>query len=271
MEMQKVNIDGINIAYARRGHGAPLVLIHGYPLDHSIWDELAPLIAHHFDLIIPDLRGFGQSDVMEGEDSILEYASDIAELLTHLRIQKAYLAGHSMGGYVALAFARDYEERVGGLAMVSSQMAADAPERKEARRTTAKQVLEQGVGIVADSMAPKLSSAEGIQEFARNLIARQKPLGIYAALNAMADRPNSSDIFASFPFPVTIIHGDADQLIPVARAREMKAALPAAHYVELAGAGHMPMMEQPSAVAEALRFFASVKVKGVRLVDEGRK
>src|SRR5512141_595906 len=123
MEMTKANIDGINLAYARRGEGSPLVLIHGYPLDHSIWDEVAPLLEHDFELIIPDLRGFGQSDVMQADQSILDYASDIAGLLTHLNIKKAYLAGHSMGGYVALAFARAYEERVTGLAMISSQMA----------------------------------------------------------------------------------------------------------------------------------------------------
>src|SRR5512141_1932167 len=158
MEMTKANIDGINLAYARRGVGPALVLIHGYPLDHSIWDELAPLLEHDFDLIIPDLRGFGQSEVMEADDSIVDYASDIAGLLTQLKIKKIYLAGHSMGGYVALAFAREYEDRVAGLALVSSQMAGDAPDRKEARQATAKEVTEKGVGTVVDSMAPKLSA-----------------------------------------------------------------------------------------------------------------
>ena len=268
MEMQRVNIDGVNLAYARRGRGAPLVLIHGYPLDHSIWDPIAPFLEHDFDLIIPDLRGFGQSDVMEADDSILEYASDLAGLLTHLKVRKAFVAGHSMGGYVALAFARDYEERVAGLAMVSSQMAADAPERKQARYASAKEVVENGVGSVVEAMAPKLSARPELQEFARELIGKQQPLGVFSALYAMADRPDSSDIFAGFPFPVVIIHGDADALIPVERGREMKAALPAAHYVELPGAGHLPMMENPGGVAGALKFFQTVKVKGVKLMDE---
>lgn len=267
MDMHKLNIDGINLAYTRRGEGAPLVLIHGYPLDHSIWDELAPLVEHQFDLIVPDLRGFGDSDVMEGDDSMLEYARDVAGLLTRLKIQKAYLAGHSMGGYVALAFAREFEERVSGLAMVASQMAADTPERKEARRATARQVLQQGVGVVVETMAPKLSADERIQQFARSVIVRQAPLGIVAALTAMADRPDSTEIFASFPFPVTVVHGDADALIPVERGRAMKEALPSVHYVELAGAGHMPMMENPAGVAEALGFFNTVKLRTVKLLD----
>ena len=268
MEISKANIDGVNLAYVRRGVGAPLVLIHGYPLDHSIWDELAPLLEHDFDLIIPDLRGFGQSDVMEADDSIIDYASDLAGLLSQLKIKKAYLAGHSMGGYVALAFAREYGGRLAGLAMISSQMAGDAPERKEARYATAKQVVEQGMAPVAEAMASKLSADPQLQEFARGVIGRQPPLGVFSALYAMADRPDSSDIFAGFPFPVVIVHGDADELIPVERGRDMKAALPSAHYVELPGAGHLPMMENPLGVAQALRFFNTIKVKGVRLLDD---
>lgn len=262
MEMKKVNIDGLDLAYARRGQGAPLVLIHGYPLDHSIWEPLAPFLEHDFDLIIPDLRGFGESEVMQADNSIVDYASDIAGLLTHLKIRKAYIAGHSMGGYVALAFAREYEQRVAGLALVSSQMAADPPQRKEGRLATAQQVTENGVDSVADAMAPKLSVVPGWKEFARGLILKQSRAGIAAALRAMAGRPDSSDIFKTFPFPVVIVHGDADELIPVQKGKEMKAAHPAAHFVELPGAGHLPMMEQPENVGEALRFFQTIKVKG---------
>jgi 3-oxoadipate enol-lactonase len=267
METEKINIDGINIAYARRGQGAPLVLIHGYPLDHTIWAQVAPLLAPDFDVIMPDLRGFGQSDVMEADDSIVDYASDIAGLLTHLKIPKAYVAGHSMGGYVALAFARMYEERLSGLGLISSQMAADTQERKAGRIATAEQVLKEGVQPVVDAMAPKLSADAAIQDFARSVISRQPPQGVAAALRAMAGRPDSSDIFKAFPFPVVIVHGDADVLIPVERGQEMKDALPSAHYVELAGAGHMAMMEYPKAVSDALHGFGMVKVKSVKLMD----
>jgi len=188
-------------------------------------------------------------------------------LLGHLKLKRAYLAGHSMGGYVALAFAREYEGKVAGLAMVSSQILGDAPDRKAGRYATAGQVLQQGVQPVVEAMAPKLSAQPPLQTFARGLIVKQPPLGIAAALQAMAERPDSSDIFRTFPFPVVVIHGDADMLIPVERGREMKAALPSAHYVELAGAGHLPMLENPMGVTQALRFFKTVKVKGVKLLD----
>ncbi len=253
--MEKANVAGINIAFVRRGHGPALVLIHGFPLDHSTWDELAPLLDLDFDLIIPDLRGFGSSDVMEADDSIIDYASDIAGLLDHLKIKRAFLAGHSMGGYIALAFVRENQERVAGLAMVASQARADSPERKAGRLATAKQVLNGGERAVIESLVPKLSADGRVQAFVRELMSRQRPLGIYTALRAMAERPDSTDLFSTFTFPVVVLHGDADALIPVEMGREMKATLAAAHYVELAGVGHMLLMEAPQALAQGLRFF----------------
>ncbi len=253
--MEKTNIAGINIAYERRGRGEPLVLIHGYPLDHTTWNEVASLLENDFDLIIPDLRGMGQSDAMDKTYTIADLASDIAGLLDHLKVQKAFIAGHSMGGYVALAFARAYPNRVRGLGMISSQVLADSPERKQGRYQTAKDVAEKGVGVVVDSMTPKLSADARVQSFVREVMQRQKPAGVIGSLKAMAERDDSSDLFKSFKFPVVIVHGDADALIPVERGREMKAALSLAHYTELKGAGHMPMMESPQAAVDAMRFF----------------
>ncbi len=258
--MEKMNVAGINIAFERRGKGPALVLIHGYPLDHSTWDEVLPLLENDFDLIVPDLRGFGESDVMEADDSIIEYASDIAGLLGRLKIHAAFLAGHSMGGYIALAFAREYPERVSGLALVSTQVQADSPEKKQGRYTSADEVLEKGVGGVAEAMPIKLSSKEQIQKYLHALIGRQRPLGVYSALRAMAERPDSTDLLPTFNFPVLVIHGDADALIPVERGREIKAAHPAAVFTELAGIGHMPMLEDAHAVAEALKTLKTIKI-----------
>lgn len=253
--MQKVNIDGIEVAYERGGKGAPLVLLHGYPLDHTIWDEISPLLNDSFDLIIPDLRGFGGSDVMEADHSIVDYASDVAGLLDHLKIKKACLVGHSMGGYVALAFVREFPERVSGLGLLSSQTPADTNEKKTGRLATAKQVIDEGVGPVVESMTPKLSTDKRVQSYVRNLIAKQRPLGIANALRAMADRPDSTELFSTLKFPVLVMHGDADELIPVDLGRAMKASLPSTKYIEFKGLGHMAMMENPKAVAEAHQYF----------------
>jgi pimeloyl-ACP methyl ester carboxylesterase len=253
--MHKIKVNGIELAYERRGRGVPLVLIHGYPLDHTIWDEVVPLLESDFDLILPDLRGFGESGLMEADSSILDFASDIADLLTQLKIKRAILTGHSMGGYVALAFAREYPERMSGLGLISSQLRADTPEGKEGRYETARQVIAHGVGLVVEAMTPKLSADARVQAFVRGLISKQKPLALSNALKAMAGRSDSSDLVQTFKFPMVVVHGDADALIPLERGREVKAALPSAHYAELKGAGHMAMMENPQAVADVLRFF----------------
>lgn len=251
--MEKIIINDLQIAYERQGSGTPLVLIHGYPLDHHIWQDIAPLLDTHFDLILPDLRGFGQSTTIESPYTIDDMAADLAGLLDALGLQKACITGHSMGGYVALAFARQYPQRVLGLALVGSQAPDDIPERREGRYATARQVTEQGVGIVAESMSLKLSADNRIQAFCAALILQQSKLAVTGALKAMATRPDSSPALAGFQFPVVLIHGKADALIPVERAQEIHSALPHAKLVELPTAGHMPMMEFPAETASALK------------------
>jgi len=241
------------IAYERRGKGTPLVLIHGFPLDHTSWDELASLLENEFDLILPDLRGFGQSTAVESQYTITDMADDLAGLLDHLGIEKTALAGHSMGGYAALSFAKKYPQRVSGLALISSQAAGDPPERKEGRYKTAAEVAEKGVGVVVEAMTSKLSANADVQAFVRGVIGGQKPLGVIGALKAMAEREDFMRHIPSFDFPLVLIHGDADALIPLERSQEIKAVLPASQIVVIQGAGHMPMMEFAKATAEALK------------------
>jgi pimeloyl-ACP methyl ester carboxylesterase len=254
--MEKINVNGIQLAYTRRGKGTPLVLIHGFPLDHHLWDEVVPLLEDTFDLILPDLRGFGESSTIDSFYAIEDYASDLAGLLDHLGIQKAAVAGHSMGGYVALAFARLFPERVRGLGLVSSQVLADSEERKQGRYKSAAEVAEHGIVSVVETMTPKFTPDESLQTFARKSMERQQPAAYIGALKAMAERVDSTPLLSSFHFPVVLIHGNADSLIPIDRAREVKAALPQAHLVEISGAGHMPMMEAKEQTAEALKHLA---------------
>lgn len=254
--MEKVSVNGIELAYERRGKGTPLVLLHGFPLDHHLWDEIVPLLEDSFNLILPDLRGFGESETVDSPYTMEDYASDIAGLLDHLGIQKTAVAGHSMGGYVALAFARAYPERVSGLALISSQTPADAPDRKEGRYKTAADVAEKGIGGVVETMGSKFTSDPRLQALTREIMEKQKPAAYIGALKAMAERGDSNPILSTFTFPLVIIHGEDDALISVDRAREVKASIPGSHYAELKGIGHVPMLEAPEKTAEALKHLA---------------
>lgn len=253
MEMNSIKVNGIHLAYARRGRGAPLLLVHGFPLDHTSWSQVAPLLENDFDMILPDLRGFGESTTSNSPYRISDMADDLAGLLDHLGIRKPAMAGHSMGGYVSLAFAKKYPQRVSGLALVSSQATADAPERRDGRYKTAQDVAEKGVSVVVETMTSRLSANANVQASVRDVMKRQKPSAVIGALKAMAEREDLLPLLSSFLFPLLLIHGDQDELIPFARSKEMKAALPASQIVVLRGAGHMPMMEFAEETANALK------------------
>ena len=250
--MEKIQVNGVELAYMRRGEGKPLMLLHGYPLDHHIWDLVMQLLEDKFDLIIPDLCGFGESSTVDTVYTMDDFASDLSGLLDHLGISKVTIAGHSMGGYVALAFANNHPDLVSGLGMVSSQVAADPPDRKEGRYKTASNIAENGIQNVVETMTPKFTPNEEIREIVRQVIARQQPAALIGALKAMAERKDSSALFSSFKIPVVIIHGDADELISIDRAQEMKVAFPSAQFTELEAVGHLPMLEAPQETAKAL-------------------
>ena len=251
--MRKAKINNLELAYAHRGNGTPLVLLHGYPLDHSIWNNVADLLEDQFDLILPDLRGFGGSSTVDTPYTMDDYASDVAGLLDHLGIQKTAIAGHSMGGYVALAFARIFPERVSGLGLVSSQLLADPPDRKEGRYKSAADVEKNGIAGVVDAMASKFTSDLQLQAETREIMERQQPAAYIGALKAMAERMDSTSLVSSLKSPVVVIHGTADALIPIGRAREVKSAVPHAKLVELKEAGHVPMMEAASETSDAIK------------------
>lgn len=252
--MKKVTVNGINLAYTRCGRGMPLVLVHGYPLDHTIWDEVVPYLENDFELILPDLRGFGESDMVGSEYTINDMAGDILGLLDYLGMDRVCMAGHSMGGYLALAFARRWPDRLCGLALVASQALADSPERIQGRYESAIAVMRDGVGQVVEAMSPKLTPDARVQAYVRSLIAAQRPAGLAGALKAMAVRDDSMPFLSAFKFPVALVHGDADALVPVERAREIKNILPLSLLLELPGVGHMPMMEAARETSEALKY-----------------
>ena len=237
--------------YVTRGQGTPLMLVHGFPLNHTIWNETAALLEDEVRVILPDLPGHGQSPVVEPV-TMDSMADGLAAILDALGIEKVVLAGQSMGGYVCLAFARRHSQRLAGLGLVCTQAAADSPEKRQARLAQAEQTLAEGSQRVVESMSAVLTNRPEMAAGMRSLMSTTPAAGMAAALRAMAERAEMSAFLPQISVPALVIAGLADAIIPVDRAREMAASLPDAQLVELAGVGHSPMMEAPQATAEAL-------------------
>ena len=246
---------GINLFYEEFGKGLPVTLLHGYPLDHTIWLELVPALEKEARLILPDLRGHGQSPEPQGPYSMLAMAEDVVDLWDALGIEKSLIGGHSMGGYVAMALARYFPERLAGLALVASQTDADAPEKRQARLASIEDVRKNGVRGAVLGMPAKLSYNNTVREWCREIVLDASPVGVMGTLAAMADRPDSLDVFVNLEIPTLIIAGVDDQIVPVEALRAVAQKMKDPRLVEISGAGHMPMLEKPDEVASALTAF----------------
>jgi 3-oxoadipate enol-lactonase len=249
--MQK-KVGDISIHYIEQGEGFPLILIHGFPLDHTIWETTVREMKSAARVIQPDLRGFGRSDAPDGVYPMRLLADDVAGLMDALGLPSAVLVGHSMAGYLALEFARAYPGRLAGIGLITTQAAADPPERRAARLSQAADLLAHGTKPLADSMTPRLSADHQYHAEVYRIILRNQPLGLAGALKGMAERRDNTDLLPSIAVPSLVIAGLDDQLIPVERSREMAALLPRTELVELPGAGHLPMLEKPVETASAI-------------------
>lgn len=242
----------VKLHYVEFGKGFPLVLVHGFPLNHTIWDPMVPLLQERARVILPDLRGHGRSPAPDGVYSMSALAADLAALLDELGVERAVLAGHSMGGYASLAFAQTYPQRLAGLALVASLPAADSPERREGRFATIAEVTRDGVNGLAEKMATQLTQQVNLVEPLRHLIQSATVAGVIGSLKGMAERPDLSEFLAGLKLPVVLVAGDQDTIVPFERAQALASTLCQGRLVKAPGAGHLPMMETPDIVADAL-------------------
>jgi len=256
--VRRLTVNGVNLAVDARGDGPAILFIHGYPLDHTIWSPQLEAL-DGWRRIAPDLRGMGQSDAPDLGYSMATYASDLAALLDTLGVERVVLCGLSMGGYVAFEFLRRWRARVSGLVLIATRAGPDTAEGKRARDAAAAQAREGGAGVMADAMLPKMlapGAPEGLVARVRALMAATPVPGIVGALGAMRDRPDSTSLLPALAgLPALVIAGGSDQLMPVSEMSAMAAAIPGARLVVAPGAGHLPTLEAPSVVTDALREF----------------
>lgn len=243
----------VKLFYEEFGRGKPIIFIHGYPLDHTIWLPLVLNLETHARLILPDLRGHGQSPAPAGVYSMELLAADILALMDELGLQKVIIAGHSVGGYIALHFARDYPERLAGLALVASNCFGDLPERKQNRLDTAEKVERTGkVDFIGESMVPSLTPDIALQARLQLIVEKAKPAGVAGILRGMAQRKDTCAILSNLNVPAVIIAGELDKHLTIERANQMAKLMKKPWLEIIPGSGHMPMMESPQKVSQIL-------------------
>lgn len=239
-----------------RGGDPCVVLLHGWPLDRTIWSEAALIVAGAgFRVVALDLPGFGESPSLEaGRETVEALAEEVARFLTSFAPGRVALAGHSFGGYVALAFAERHPDLLAGLGLVASRTLADSEATRKGRHETIAKVRAQGSRALLPDLARKLlspSAPQPLLDRATRMIERARPDGVIAGLAAMAARPDRTAVLESFAGPALVLHGSEDQLIPEWEAAHPKGSRTVVRQI-LAGVGHMPMWETPQATAEAV-------------------
>jgi pimeloyl-ACP methyl ester carboxylesterase len=261
--MQVLVDGGIALDVSVAGSGAhTVVLLAGFPLSREIWDATARELSAQCRVVLPDLRGTGASGVADGPYLMESLAGDLAAVLDALGEERATIVGHSAGGYVALAFARMFAERVRGLALVCSRLAADAPAQARERKTLAARVeREASADAVVDAYVARLLAPQTLQD-APEIVARVSaiarrtgPRGAAALLRGMAMRSASDDIAPELTMPVLVIAGARDAVVSLDEARSVAAAFPHAALVVAQRSGHLPMLEEPAFVTAALCAF----------------
>jgi 3-oxoadipate enol-lactonase len=263
--MGQAVVSGQTIRFEERGSGVPLVLVHGFPLDRRIWDEQVKELSGVCRVIAVDLPGFGES---KGEKafSIKSMAEAVHGLLGQIKALPCVFAGLSMGGYIALAFAKEFPADLKGLVLVDTRSEADTTEAKQNRDKMIESVRKGGAKAAADAMEPKMVSGETPKnrpEVARKLreIMEACPAKtIEHALVALRDRPDYRDTLASISVPTQIIVGQDDAITPPAMSLAMNKEIRHSKLCVVSNAGHMSPMENPQEVNEAIKGF----VKGIR-------
>jgi 3-oxoadipate enol-lactonase len=237
-----------NLRHTDAGQGLPLVFAHGFPLSRGVWQKQIEAFRSSYRVIAPDLRGFGDSETQPGPATMAQYAADLRALLQQLTTGPVVLIGHSMGGYVALAFARQFPEMLRGLVLVSTKAGQDTAEAAAGRRAMAEKVKAEGVQVVLEAMAPKMLAA-GNQDArmvaqVRGFMAPSRPAGVIGALLGMAERPDSTVLLAQIAVPTLVITGADDTLISPAESKILAQAVRGAQLKVIPQAGHLVAFEQ---------------------------
>ena len=252
---------GADLYYEINGSGPDLVLIHPFPANHAVWGPVAELLSTRFRVILPDVRGLGQSAPGDGPATMEKHAEDLRRLIDELGIGKAVFGGNSIGGYILFEFWRRFRERVAGLILVDTKAAADSDDARKTRLAAADDVLNRGTQPFIDAQLPKLlgesthRNRPDLVVEARRMMMQASAAGIAAVQRGMAARPDSNATLASITVPTLVVAGDEDGLTTPLEMETMHRAIRGSIFRRIPKAGHYSPFEQPEEVHRVLRDF----------------
>lgn len=255
--------NGIKLAYQEQGQGKAVVLLHGFCGSSVYWEYIIPKLAKDCRVIAPDLRGHGDSAVPVGTYSMELFAEDIKQLLDYLDISEATLLGHSLGGYVTLAFADKYPERLHAFGLIHSTGLPDTDEARQNRYKGVERIEQEGIEPFINDLIPKLFAKNNLQsmkdtvEKARQIGFATKPEGAQNTLKGMAERSNRNAVIANTSLPVLLVAGADDQVISPDKTFSVEQQLMTAK--TLPHVGHMSMYEDPAQLSEVIHKFLHSK------------
>ena len=222
-----------------------IVWVHGFPLSASLFARQRVIPGFHH--IAPDLPGFGTAAPLEGKPSMDAYAREVLRSMDAAGVDRATLAGVSMGGYVLFALLRIAPERVERLILVSTRETPDSDEQRKGRYGMMEKIAAQGMQPVIDSMLPKMLTKDAARELideVQAIMSEATPAGAVAALDAMAERGDSAGVLSRIAVPVLVIAGEDDPIIPPSDADRMATLIPHARAIVIPGAAHLPNIQQ---------------------------
>jgi pimeloyl-ACP methyl ester carboxylesterase len=259
--MQRVRSDDAEIVYEVIGAGPPVVLLHPFPAHHEFWNPVAAALDGRYRLLLPDLRGHGDSEIGEGPALMQKHAGDIARVMDAAGVGKAAFVGCSIGGYILFEFWRRFRGRVTGLALFDTRAQADSAEGRANRLKSAADVLEQGTEPFIESMIPKLigrttvTTRPDLVEGARAMMRKMSAEDISLVQRGMAERLDSVADLKTINVPTLIAIGEEDVLATVADGELMHQHIAGSQLKVIPKAGHYAPWEQPEAAGTVLRQF----------------
>ncbi|MGB8013666.1 MAG: alpha/beta fold hydrolase [Terriglobales bacterium] len=259
--MERLHSNDAEIVYEIRGDGPPVVLLHPFPSDHEFWHPITAALESRYRLILPDLRGHGDSGAGEGPALMQKHADDIARVLDAAAIGKAAFIGCSIGGYILFEFWRRFRPRMTSLVICDSRPQPDTAEARANRLQAAATVLEQGTEPFLEAMIPKLmgrttlTTRPDLVAGARAMMRKMSAEDISQVQQGMAERPDSVADLKTINVPTLIVIGEEDILSTPADGELMRQNISGSQLKVISKAGHYAPWEQPQAVGPILRQF----------------